>query len=75
MQKLSRASGQATPQRVAAGEDRRAPHRHPSGRPAGLLTPAVLDLDGHGDLLLASDAMTLALRKVLREKRAAGLLR
>lgn len=39
------------------------------------LTPAVLDLDGHGDLLLASDAMTLALRKVLREKRAAGLLR
>lgn len=39
------------------------------------LTPAIPDLDGHGDLLLASDAMTLALRRVLRARRSAGLLR
>ena len=39
------------------------------------LTPALIDLDGHGDLLLSSDTMTLALRKLLREKREAGLLR
>ena len=38
------------------------------------LTPLHPDLDGRGDLLLASDAMTLGLRKLLREKRAAGLL-
>lgn len=38
------------------------------------LTPSVPDLDGRGDLLLASDAMTLGLRKLLREKRDAGLL-
>lgn len=39
------------------------------------LTPAVPDIDGHGDLLLASDAMTLGLRRLLRDKRGAGLLR
>lgn len=38
------------------------------------LTPLQPDLDGHGDLLLASDATTLSLRKLLREKRAAGVL-
>ena len=38
------------------------------------LTPLVPDLDGRGDMLLASDAMTLGLRKLLREKRSAGLL-
>lgn len=38
------------------------------------LTPLVPDLDGRGDMLLASDAMTLGLRKLLREKRNAGLL-
>jgi hypothetical protein len=38
------------------------------------LTPQVPDLEGRGDLLLASDATTLGLRKLLREKRSAGLL-
>ncbi|MEB3234256.1 MAG: aromatic ring-hydroxylating dioxygenase subunit alpha [Cyanobacteriota bacterium] len=38
------------------------------------LTPLVPDLDGRGDMLLASDATTLSLRQLLREKRAAGLL-
>jgi phenylpropionate dioxygenase-like ring-hydroxylating dioxygenase large terminal subunit len=38
------------------------------------LTPHLPDLDGRGDLLVASDAMTLGLRKLLREKRSAGLL-
>ncbi|NDG74429.1 MAG: aromatic ring-hydroxylating dioxygenase subunit alpha [Synechococcaceae bacterium WB8_1B_136] len=38
------------------------------------LTPRLPDLDGRGDLLLASDAMTIGLRKLLREKRSAGLL-
>jgi phenylpropionate dioxygenase-like ring-hydroxylating dioxygenase large terminal subunit len=38
------------------------------------LTPLEPDLDGRGDMLLASDATTLALRKLLREKRSAGLL-
>jgi len=38
------------------------------------LKPLHPDLDGRGDLLLASDAMTLGLRKLLREKRSAGLL-
>jgi hypothetical protein len=38
------------------------------------LTPLHPDLEGRGDLLLASDAMTLGLRKLLREKRSAGLL-
>jgi hypothetical protein len=31
-------------------------------------------VDGRGDLLLASDAMTLGLRKLLRDKRSSGLL-
>lgn len=38
------------------------------------LTPLCPDLDGRGDMLLVSDAMTLGLRKLLREKRSAGLL-
>lgn len=38
------------------------------------LTPLLPDLDGRGDMLLASDATTLALRQLLREKRSAGLL-
>jgi DNA primase len=38
-----RASGKAAPHRVIAGAGRRAPSGHPSGRPAGLLTPAVLE--------------------------------
>ena len=36
-------SGKAAPHRVVAGAGRRAPSGHPSGRPAGLLTPAVLE--------------------------------
>jgi DNA primase len=36
-------SGKAAVHRVAAGASRRAPSGHPSGRPAGLLTPAVLE--------------------------------
>jgi len=38
------------------------------------LRPLHPDLDGRGDLLIASDAMTLGLRKLLRDKRSAGLL-
>ena len=38
------------------------------------LTPAMPDLDGHGDLLVASDVSTLALRRMLRQKRNDGLL-
>jgi len=38
------------------------------------LTPREPDVDGRGDLLLASDAMTLGLRKLLRDKRSSGLL-
>lgn len=38
------------------------------------LRPLVPDLDSRSDMLLASDAMTLSLRKLLREKRSAGLL-
>lgn len=38
------------------------------------LRPVVPDLDGRTDLLLASDAMTLGLRRLLRDKRSAGLL-
>ena len=38
------------------------------------LRPLVPDLDSRVDMLLASDAMTLSLRKLLREKRSAGLL-
>ena len=37
------ASGKAAFHRVVAGAGRRAPSGHPSGRPAGLLTPAVLE--------------------------------
>jgi DNA primase len=40
---IANGSGQATFHRVVAGTDRRAPSGHPSGRPAGLLTPAVLE--------------------------------
>jgi len=36
-------SGKAAPHRVVAGAARRAPSGHPTGRPAGLLTPAVLE--------------------------------
>ena len=36
-------SGKAAPHRVVGGAGRRAPSGHPSGRPAGLLTPAVLE--------------------------------
>jgi DNA primase len=36
-------SGKAAPHRVVAGAGRRAPSGHPTGRPAGLLTPAVLE--------------------------------
>jgi hypothetical protein len=32
------------------------------------------DLDSRVDMLLSSDAMTLSLRKLLREKRSLGLL-
>ena len=39
------------------------------------LRPLIPDLDGHGDLLVASDVSTLALRRMLREKRDAGLFR
>jgi hypothetical protein len=38
------------------------------------LSPLTPDIDGRGDLLLASDATTLSLRRLLREKRSAGLL-
>ncbi len=38
------------------------------------LTPLFPDLDGRGDMLLASDATTLSLRRLLREKRNSGLL-
>jgi phenylpropionate dioxygenase-like ring-hydroxylating dioxygenase large terminal subunit len=38
------------------------------------LSPLFPDIDGRGDLLLASDATTLSLRKLLRGKRTAGLL-
>ena len=38
------------------------------------LTPTLPDLDGRGDMLLASDATTLSLRRLLRDKRSAGLL-
>jgi phenylpropionate dioxygenase-like ring-hydroxylating dioxygenase large terminal subunit len=38
------------------------------------LTPLFPDLDGRSDMLLASDATTLSLRKLLRQKRSAGLL-
>ncbi|QCH15574.1 toprim domain-containing protein [Synechococcus sp. CB0101] len=40
---IANGSGQATFHRVVAGTDRRAPSGHPSGRPAGLLTPTVLE--------------------------------
>ena len=36
-------SGKAAPHRVVAGASRRASSGHPTGRPAGLLTPAVLE--------------------------------
>jgi DNA primase len=36
-------SGKAAPHRAIAGAGRRAPSGHPTGRPAGLLTPAVLE--------------------------------
>ena len=36
-------SGKAAPHRVVAGAGRRAPSGHPTGRPAGLLTPVVLE--------------------------------
>jgi phenylpropionate dioxygenase-like ring-hydroxylating dioxygenase large terminal subunit len=39
------------------------------------VTPSAPDLDNRADLLLASDSTTLALRKLLREKRDANLLR
>ena len=38
------------------------------------LTPTLPDLDGRGDMLLTSDATTLTLRRLLRDKRNAGLL-
>ena len=38
-----KAGGTAAPHRVVAGAARRAPSGHPSGPPAGLLTPAVLE--------------------------------
>ena len=38
------------------------------------LTPVIPDLDGRGDLLVGSDVSTLNLRKLLRQKRAEGLL-
>lgn len=38
------------------------------------LSPLFPDLDGRDDMLLASDSMTLGLRKLLRAKRSAGLL-
>ncbi|CAK6689954.1 DNA primase [Synechococcus sp. CBW1107] len=37
------ASGKAAVHRVVAGANRRAPSGHPTGRPVGLLTPAVLE--------------------------------
>ena len=43
MPMLSNTSGKAAVHRVVAGAGRRAPSGHPSGRPAGLLTPAVLE--------------------------------
>ena len=43
MPMLSNASGKAALHRVVAGASRRAPSGHPSGRPAGLLTPEVLE--------------------------------
>ena len=39
------------------------------------IEPFEPDLDNRTDLLLASDSMTLALRRLLREKREAKLLR
>ncbi len=39
------------------------------------MQPFEPDLDGREDLLLASDSMTLGLRKLLRAKREAGLIR
>jgi hypothetical protein len=38
-----KAGGKAAPHLVVAGAGRRAPSGHPSGRPAGLLRPAVLE--------------------------------
>jgi DNA primase len=38
-----KAGGKAAVHRVVAGAGRRAPSGHPTGRPAGLLTPAVLE--------------------------------
>lgn len=38
------------------------------------LLPVLPDLDSRVDMLLSSDAMTLSLRKLLREKRSLGLL-
>ncbi|MBV2351719.1 toprim domain-containing protein [Synechococcus sp. HK05] len=38
-----KAGGMAASHRVVAGAGRRAPSGHPTGRPAGLLTPAVLE--------------------------------
>ena len=43
MPMLSNTSGKTAPHRVVGGAARRAPSGHPSGRPAGLLTPAVLE--------------------------------
>jgi DNA primase len=40
---IDSASGKATHHRVVAGAVRRAPSGHPTGRPSGLLTPAVLE--------------------------------
>ena len=43
MSTSGKASGMAASHRVVAGAGRRAPSGHPMGRPAGLLTPAVLE--------------------------------
>jgi DNA primase len=43
MSSSGKASGMAAAHRVIAGAARRAPSGHPTGRPAGLLTPAVLE--------------------------------
>jgi DNA primase len=43
MSSSGKASGKAVPHRAIAGAGRRAPSGHPTGRPAGLLTPAVLE--------------------------------
>ena len=43
MPTLSNTSGKTAVHRVVAGLVRRAPSGHPTGRPAGLLTPAVLE--------------------------------